>query len=267
MGHYGYSESPLVDGDKVICCPGVPENVMVALNKMTGEVIWKTRLPDIGPKGVSEASYASCVITEAGGVRQYVNLVGRGLIGVAAKDGKFLWSYNRIANGHTNIPSPIVHGDCIFLSNGYGSGTCYVKLSADGQGGVKCEELWFMNSNVCENLCGGSAIIGDYAYLGHGHYAGVPTCVDLAKGKVVWRADKQTGSGVAGMIAADGMLIFRNESKELLLVEATPKGYNLVSVFKPRGLDSPGYAHPVVAQGCLYVRSRNTVACYDLRQR
>ena len=207
------------------------------------------------------------MVTEAGGVRQYVNLVSRGLIGVAAKDGKFLWSYNRIANFHTNIPSPIIHGDHVFLSNGYGAGTCYLKLSADGLGGVKCEEVWFLNREVCENLCGGSVIIGDYAYVGHGHYAGIPTCIDLAKGKVAWKADKQTGSGVAGLISADGMLIFRNESKELLLVEATPKAYNLVSVFRPAGKDGPGWSHPVIAQGRLFVRYQSSLTVYDLRQR
>ncbi len=266
MGQYGYSESPLVDGDKVICCPGVPENVMVALNKRTGAVIWKAEIPEVGKHGVSESGYSSCMVTDAGGVRQYVNSVGRGLIGVAAKDGKFLWSYNRIANGHTNIPSPIMHGDHVFLSNGYGTGTCYLKLSADGHGGVKCQEEWFLNRDVCENLCGQSVIIGDYAYVGHGQYAGVPMCVDLAKGKVAWKANKQTGSGVAGLISADGMLIFRNESKELLLVEATPKGYHLVSVFRPEGKQGTGWSHPVIAQGCLFVRYQSSLTVYDLKQ-
>ncbi len=268
LPEFGYSESPLVDGDKVICCPGVAKNVMVALNKMTGEVIWKTELPDVGKNGQSEASYASCMVTEAGGVRQYVNLVGRGLIGVAARDGKFLWSYNRIANSQVNVPSPIIHGDHVFCSNGYRAGTCYLKLSADGQGGVKCDEEWVLKSEICENHCGGSVIIGDYAYLGHGQNAGIPLCVDLATGKVVWRAARQIGKGVASLIAADGMLIFRNESRELLLVEATPKGYNLVSVFKPESQERhPGWAQSVVAHGCLFVRSQSSLTVYDLRQR
>lgn len=123
MSGWGYSESPLVDGDRLICTPGAPDAVLVALGKRTGKTIWKAALPDdLGSKGKDGAGYSSVVISHGGGVKQYVQLTGRGVISVAADDGRFLWSYNRIANGTANIPTPIVTGDYVFCSTGYGEG-------------------------------------------------------------------------------------------------------------------------------------------------
>ena len=117
---WGFSESPLVDGDRVLCTPGGPDAMIVALNKVTGEEIWRSAQPSIGDRGRDGAGYSSIVVSNAAGVKQYVQLVGRGLIGVRASDGKFLWGYNAIANGTANIPTPIPTGDYVFCSTGYG---------------------------------------------------------------------------------------------------------------------------------------------------
>lgn len=89
MSGWGFSESPLVDGEVVLCTPGGPSAMVVALDKQTGETIWESAVPNIGPKGNDGAGYASIVISEAAGVKQYVTLIGRGLIGVRADDGNF----------------------------------------------------------------------------------------------------------------------------------------------------------------------------------
>lgn len=135
MSGWGYAESPLVDGDQVIVTPGGNDAVLVALNKRTGAVIWKTPLPaTILGKGNDGAGYTGAVISNAGGIRQYVTLIGHGVLSVAAADGKPLWHYNRVANGTANIPTPLAWDDYVFASTGYGTGAALlriVKSSAD----------------------------------------------------------------------------------------------------------------------------------------
>lgn len=110
---WGINDHPLVDGDRLICTPGAKDAAMVALNKLTGEVIWKAAVP-----GGDTAAHSPVVVAEVGGVRQYVELLSRGLVGISAKDGKFLWRYNRIGTATINVAPPIIIGDHIWISNG-----------------------------------------------------------------------------------------------------------------------------------------------------
>ncbi len=129
MSGWGYSESPLVDGEKLIVTPGGDEALLAALNKKTGAVIWKTEKPaGFTGRGQDGAGYTGAVVSAAAGVRQYVTLLGRGAIGVAAKDGKPLWYYTRVANGTANIPTPLAWDDYVFVSSGYGTGAALLKI-------------------------------------------------------------------------------------------------------------------------------------------
>lgn len=259
MSGWGFSESPLVDGDRVLCTPGGPEAMIVALNKQTGDEIWRAKAPD-----QNGAGYASIVISEAAGVKQYVTLTGRGVIGVAANDGKLLWSYGKIANGTANIPTPITVGDYVFASTGYGAGSALLKLVKDGDG-VKAEEVWFKPGNELQNHHGGTVLDGDFLYFGNGHNNGFPICVELATGKTFWGGkERGPGSGSAAVTFADGNMIFRYQSGEVALIEASPSEYRLKGVFKPDVVESQGWAHPVVAQGKLFLREQNTLMCYSL---
>lgn len=129
MSGWHYSESPLVDGEKLIVTPGGKDAALVALNSKTGALLWKTELPDLGSKGGDGAAYTGAVVSNAGGVRQYVQLLGRGIVGVGASDGKVLWFYNRIANGTANIPTPLAWDDYVFCSTGYGTGAALLKIA------------------------------------------------------------------------------------------------------------------------------------------
>lgn len=264
---YGYSETPLIDGDKCIFTPGAKDAAIMAVNKETGEVIWKMPMPNFSEKGPPLASYSSLVVSEAAGVHQYVTLLGRGLVGVDAATGKFLWGYDKIAIQHSNIPTPIVRGDFVWGSNAYGGGTACIKIVADkgGPTGLKVEEQYYLKPEVCQNLCGQSVILGDYVYTGHGMYAGEPMCLEWKTGKIMWKA-KQPGRGVAGVIAADGMLYFRAENGEVSLIEANPKEYKLVSTFKQEDRKSPGLSHPVISGGRLFLRDGDRLNCYDIRE-
>jgi outer membrane protein assembly factor BamB len=268
---YGFAETPLVDGRQVIVNAGGGEGCVVALDRDTGKPIWKTPASAIreatGGAGSDKAAYASFVVSEGGGLRHYVSLVGRGLVGINPKDGKVLWGYNRMAHGEANVPTPSVRGDYVWDSNGYGGGTCCLKLTADGKGGVKAEEVWYLKAEECQNHEGQCALIGDYYYTTHGIYAGVPICIEAKTGKIMWKAQGQVGRGVTGITAVEGKLIMRAESGEVSLMEASPKGYNVISKFlPPQKGDEPNWSHPVVSHGMLFIRKVDTLLCYDLRK-
>ena len=261
-----FSESPLVDGDRLICTPGGRRAVLAALDKKTGDVIWKASMPDIGPKGKDEAGYSSIVISESGGLRQYVQLTNKGLVGVSAADGRFLWGYNRIANRTANIPTPVVDGDSVFCSTAYGTGSALLRLSRAGKG-IQTEEVYWLGAGKFQNHHGGFVRVGDCVYGGHGHGQGKPTCIELKTGKIMWQHD-QPGGGSAGVLYADGHLYFRYENNIIALIEATPEGYRLKGQFQvphKDGMDGPGWPHPVISDGKLYIRHADVLLCYDVK--
>ncbi|UCG50010.1 MAG: PQQ-like beta-propeller repeat protein [Phycisphaerales bacterium] len=261
-----FSESPLVDGEKLLCTPGGRKAVMVALNKKSGQLIWKCSMPDIGPKGKDEAGYSSIVPARIAGVKQYVQLTNKGLIGVAANDGAFLWGYNKVANGVANITTPIVDDPYVFGSTAYNTGSALLKLSAE-QGKVAAEEVYFLDSRTFQNHHGNCVKVGDYIYAGHDQNKGKPTCVEFKTGKIMWQAD-QPGGGSAAVLYADGRLYFRYDDNKLALIEASPKAYNLISTFrmpKRDGMSGPGWAHMVIVDGRLYVRHADVLFVYDVK--
>ena len=267
MSGWGFSESPLVDGDRVLCTPGGRDAMIVALNKESGEEVWRSAMPSIGDGGKDGAAYSSIVVSKAAGVKQYVQLVGRGVIGVRASDGKFLWGYNAIANKTANCPTPIPTGDYVFCSTGYGTGAVLLKLSADGDG-IKAEEQYFLSGNQLQNHHGGMLLIGDYIYCGHKHNQGLPVCVRLKDGTMLWGGDfRGPGSGSAAIVYADGHVIFRYQDGKVALIEATPEEYRLKGVLTPEFQKGNSWAQPVVAGGKLYLREQDKLMCYDLKAR
>lgn len=259
MSGWGYSESPLVDGDALICTPGSDQGVLAALDKRTGSVLWKTPMPG------GSAGYASPVISHAGGVKQYVTLVGKGLIGVRASDGQLLWHYPRIANGTANVPTPIVKGDLIFGSSGYGDGgSALLRISSAGRNNVSMQEVYYKRNNEVQNHHGGMVLIGDHVYMGHGHNKGLPLCMELTTGRVTWGPKRGAGGGSAAIVAADGHLYFRYEDAVMALIEATPAGYNLKGSFKIKSNNGKSWAHPVIVDKKLYLRDQDELHCYDI---
>ncbi|MFO1019662.1 MAG: PQQ-binding-like beta-propeller repeat protein [Planctomycetales bacterium] len=264
MSSWGYSESPLVDGDRLICTPGAPDAMIVALDKKTGATIWKSSIPSPGKSGADGAGYSSIVISHACGIKQYVQLTGRGVVGIAAEDGKPLWGYNRIANNVANIPTPVIKGDYVFCSTGYGAGSALLKLNKSA-GGITPEEVYFLEGNKLQNHHGGFVLIGDYIYMGDGHNNGFPTCIEFETGKLMWGKKRGPGTGSAAVVAADGQLYFRYESGKMALIEATPASYKLHGTFDiPKGGD-PSWSHPVVLDGKLYLREQDNLMCYDVK--
>jgi outer membrane protein assembly factor BamB len=265
MSGWGYSESVLIDGDRLICTPGGQSAIMAALDKRTGETIWTAEMPgSVGNAGSEGAGYSSIVVSEGADVRQYVQLVGRGLIGVAADDGRVLWTYNRIANGTANIPTAIASGDFVFCSSGYGTGAALLKLVAT-RTGVDAREVYFLSSRDMQNHHGGMILVGDHIYCGHGHNQGFPLCIEMRTGKAAWKPGRGPGTGSASIAYADGDLYFRYENGVMALIEATPRRYNLKGTFKLASVDGPSWPHPVISDGRLYLRDQDVLLCYDVR--
>jgi outer membrane protein assembly factor BamB len=266
MSGWGYSESPLVDGDRLVCTPGAKDAVVVALDRNTGATIWKSAMPDdIGNRGKDGAGYSSIVISYAADVKQYIQLTGRGVISIDAENGRQLWSYNRIANGVANIPTPLVKGDSVFCSTGYQTGAALLQIKRDGDR-IVAEERYFLDAKKMQNHHGGMIVYADHIYCGHGHNLGFPLCINFATGEEVWSGGRGPGSGSAAILLADGHLYFRYEDGTMALIEATPESYNLKGSFKLASNNGKSWPHPVIVDGLLYARDQNSLLCYDVRK-
>lgn len=263
MSGWKFSESPLVDGDKLICTPGGPDAAIVALDKHSGSLVWKTKLADLGPAGKDGAAYSSPIVAEIAGRRQYLQFLGRGLVGLDAASGKLLWNYNRLASRVANIPHPLVRGDYVFASNGYQMGSALLHIVRHGEA-FQAEEVYFLDAKTFSNHHGGFVMMGDHIYGGSGQNKGDPVCLELASGKVAWRAPAPA-RGSAAVLYADGHILFRYDRGQITLVEAAPKAYRVVGSFLPVVGEGPAWAHPVIFQGKLYLRHNDILACYDLR--
>jgi outer membrane protein assembly factor BamB len=254
---WGYSESVLIDGDRLICTPGGDKATVVALNKQTGELVWKT-----SREGDRGAGHSSIVITQIGDVKVYVQTTGSGPLGIRASDGKLLWQYP-IDRTTAVIPTPICQGDLVYFVCGYGRGACLLKQVAEGDGGVKIEEKYGLKSNL-GNKHGGVVLLGDFIY-GDSEDQGVPQCVELLTGESKWKS-RGSGKGSAAVTAADGHLYVHFQDGTLALVKADPSAYTEVGSFKvPGSGERPSWTQPVIVDGRLYVREQDALLCYDVK--
>lgn len=272
MTGWGFSESPLVDGDRVVCTPGGPKGMVVALNKVTGETVWSATLPDYGDEKARNgqslhdgAGYASIVISNGGGVKQYVQLVGRGVIGVRASDGKLLWRYSGVANGVANIPTVLIDKEHVFCSTAYGTGSALLKLTAAGKDNVEMTEVYQLKASEMQSKHGGMVLVNGYVYCGHGDGQGLPICVKLDDGSIAWGPERAPGKGESSITYADGAIVFRRQSGEVNIIEANPKKYKLIASFKPEFQEGSSWAYPVIAGGKLYLREQDRLMCYRLK--
>jgi outer membrane protein assembly factor BamB len=261
-GGWNYTESPLVDGDRLICTPGGRQHTLLALNKRTGEVVpgWKGAVP-----GGSKAGYSSIVVSHGAGKRQYVQLLAEGVVGIAVEDGEFLWRYAELAKTTANVPTPIVQGDFVFCSAGYNKGGALLRLVPDC-GSVKAEVVYY--NHELKNKHGGVVLVGDAVY-GDRDDSGFPYCADFKTGKVSpgWTRAREAGKkgrGSAAVTFADGHLYFRYDNGFVALVPADPAGYEEKGSFKIPNSRSHSWPHPVVVGGRLYLREQDTLWVYDV---
>ncbi|MFM9195013.1 MAG: PQQ-binding-like beta-propeller repeat protein [Planctomycetia bacterium] len=255
---WGYSESVLVDGERLVCTPGGEQATLVALDKKTGKPIWTCPV-----KGDRGAGHSSVVIANVAGRKIYVQTTAAGAFAVDAATGRFLWAYP-IDQTTAVIPTPIVRGDLVFFAAGYKRGGALVRQVAGPNGSVTIQEVYGLKKDLA-NKHGGIVLVGDHLY-GDSDDAGIPFCAELATGNVVWKK-RGSGKGSATVTAADGHLYVRFADGTLALVKADPSAYEEVAAFKIPGSDArPSWAHSVILDGRLYLREQDAILCYDLRK-
>lgn len=250
---WGYTESVLVDGARVLCTPGGAKGTVAALDKLTGKVLWQA-------KGVTEpAHYSSVVPARINGVAQYVQRTETSVVGLAVDDGKLLWETS-FAGRTAVIPTPIIRANEVYVTAGYGAGSKMVRIEP----GNKVTEVY--ENKVMKNHHGGVVLIGDYLY-GHADTGWV--CQNFKTGEEVWiYKDFRKGA----LSSADGMLYCLEENTgNVVLVEASPKGWKESGRFKLdpqtkiRSSSGKIWTHPVISHGKLYLRDQDQIYCYDVK--
>jgi len=252
--HWGLSESVLIDGDRAICSPGGPEAAMVALDKHTGRLVWKSA------SAGDSAGYASASLAEYQGLRMLFTLTSRAAIGVNADSGELLWRFEQVTPYDETIGMPIYHDGHVLVSTRT-AGTVMLKLHVDGKK-ASVREVW--RSKVLDNHHGGLVLLDGYVYgSSHVNSQGKWICLAWDTGEVKY---VEKGVGKGSLTYADGILYTFSENRTLGLVPATPAAHDLVSQFKiPAGGEGPSWAHPVVCGGRLYVRHSDFLYVYDIR--
>ena len=251
---WGFSESVLIDGNKLLCTPGGPEATLAALDKHTGQTVWTSKID-------TRASYASMIKATLGGVAQYVQFTADGVVGVDARDGKFLWRYDAPAHpkyGGINISTPVSTGNTVFAASGYGVGGGLARIEKTGEG-FTAREVYFTKD--MKNHHGGMILLKGYLYGAND--PGILTCLEYETGKVTWQDRKP---GKCSILYADGMLYCRNENGTLSLVSATSDRFELKGRFEqPDRSEQKAWPHLVIAHGRMYVRDQDVLLCYDVR--
>lgn len=258
--NWGYTESPLVDGELVICTPGGEQGTVLALNKKTGEKVWQSS--DL----TDPAHYSSTIVVEHNGIRQYIQLTEKSIAGFNAKTGAMLWRADW--PGRTAvIPTPIFRDGYVYVTSGYGVGCNLFRIDENNQvEAVYDDEA----KKLMKNHHGGVVLIGDHLY-GHSDSVGW-VCQEFATGKQMWRERSVLGKGA--VTSADGMLYCISEGDGVVaLVEATPEGWKEKSRFtltpqtEIRDPDGRIWTHPVIANGRMYLRDQDLIFCFDVKKK
>jgi len=260
---WAYAESPLVDGDVIVVTPGGAEATLVALDKKTGALVWKSAVP-----GGDSAGYASAIVVQGAGRKQYVQFLSKGIVGVDAKTGQFLWRYKEAVKGPAQAFTPVARGDYVY-GGALGIGGGLVRLKPDG-GGVVAEQVYFERG--LPSGFGGAVLVGDYLY-GTENGGRSLVAVEFTTGKVRWKVEDFRMSSTA---YADGHLYVHREDGDCFLIEATPEGHREKGRFTPPNppkkkqagqLMEGALSYPVIANGRLYIRDLETLWAYDIRAR
>jgi len=248
----GYSESPLVDGGLLIVSPGGTGGAVIALEKNTGKLVWRSNEVD------ERIQYASAVAADIGGERMIIQFGSLGLFGLSARDGRLLWRYGRVSSGVANVCTPIVWKDHVFASSGYNTGGGLVKISRNGDA-WRADEVYF-NPRLA-NHHGGVVRVGEYLF-GTGNNSLI--AMNFMTGEVAW-INRSVGKG--SLIGADGMLYVVGENHRMCLAEAVPEAYRERGRVELPDLGHPTWTHPVLAGGKLYVRIQQRLIAFDVRER
>lgn len=238
-----YAASPKIDGDKLLVLPG-GTNVLAVLNKMTGETLWTGG-------GAGDPSYATPVIAQIQGGKQYVVFLGDKLIGINAESGQRLWEFPWATSNKVNAAAPVVGGNYIFAASGYGFGCGLLEITPEGP-----VEIYHTKDIIAHFS---SPVFYNHYVFGIGD-PGFLVCMDSREGNVMW---KQAGFEKGGLVAVDGTIIAMDgKNGDIVMVEASSAAYNELGRIKPLGGQS--WTAPIISDGKLIVRNKTEMVCLDL---
>jgi outer membrane protein assembly factor BamB len=249
--YWGYSESPLIVGDRILVNAGGPRASIVAIAKADGATLWQNH--------GDEAGYSSPMLMRTGSLSQVIFFTGARTLAVDPRDGRLLWSYNKAGNGTANVATPIVHGTRVFVSSDYGTGAALLDIRAAGNL-ASANEVYFTRD--MRNHHASSVLVGDYVY---GFSSSILTALKFDTGAMAWR-DRSVGKGA--LIFADQRLYLYSENGVVGLAEASPAGYREHGRFtlaQQSGL--PTWSHPIISGGLLIIRDQDTVYAYDVKSK
>jgi len=264
MSNWGYSESPLVDGNLVICTPGGSDGTMVALDKNTGAVVWRAK------EWTDQAGYSSPIIADVGGLRQYIQQSAKGVAGISARDGKLLWRIENATYRVAVIPTPVFKDNMVYVTNGY-NGVCMgIQLARNGEG-IKADTLY--TNRIISNQHGGVVLINGYIYGFSEPPSNSWVCQNMKTGEIAWsQRGQDVGVGKGSVLGInDRLLLFDMLNGTLAVVAASPDGWKefgkitIPERTKVTTQDNQLWTHPVVANGKLYVRDHDLLFCFDLK--
>lgn len=262
MSGWGYAESPLVDGDRVVCMPGGGKGTVASLDKKTGKLAWQSAdLKD-------PSAYSSLIVADVGGVRQYILTTGSGAAGVSAKDGKQLWYIPKPDFRTAVVPTPIYSDGQAFITADYGAKCILLKLTSAG-GKTKADEVW--SNKEMENHHGGVVLLDGYLYgcSGNSNSRANWRCVEWQTGKTMWSENKLSPGSLT--YAGGRLYLYSQDNGTCVLLDPNPKGWKEEGRFKiPRETKAARgqgkiWTHPVVANGRLYLRDQDLLFCFDVK--
>ena len=241
---WGYSESPLIDGDRVIIMPGGRGASVVSLDKKTGEVQWKS--------GNDHAGYSSAIVADVNGAKQVIVLSGQSASGLQESTGELLWRYGKVANNVANIATPIYQDGAVFLSSAYDTGCALLKLNPKGM-----QEVYF-NRDMMNHYS--SSVLVDGTLYGYSN--AFLSAMDFKTGKLLWK-NRSVGKG--SVLYADKHLYALGEDGGVGLIEASPTAYKEVSRFEYRKGSLPSWSPLVISDGRMYLRDQDNLTAYDIK--
>jgi len=248
QARYGFAESVLIDGDKIICTPGAADASLVAVNRNTGAPVWQS-------KGLSEeAGYCSPVLVTQGGKKLVVTMTAGAVVGVDADTGKVLWKQPHTGRFGLQPNPPLVGDGMIYITSS--GGAAALELSADGSA---VKETW-TNKDLDVRMHG--AVLLDGCIYGGSSSKKALLCVDAKTGKDNWAEAK---IGPAVVVAADGMLYCYGSDGTVSLVKPDAKACTIVSQFKVGEGAGMHVAHPTIGGGRLLIRHGDVLLCYDIK--
>jgi outer membrane protein assembly factor BamB len=243
--------SPVLDGNLLFVCAGGPGQSLLCFHKVTGGLVWK---------GENDAmTHATPVVATILGHRQVLFFTQSGLVSVVPGTGQILWRYSFPYQTST-AASPVVGGDIVFCSAGYGVGAAAVKLTKQGTV-FKATELWRKRNDLINHWS--TSVYHDghvYGLFGFKQWQEVPLgCVELATGKMKW---SKAGFGQGGVVLAGNTLVALTENGELVAIDASPKGYSETA--RARVVGGKCWNNVAIANGRIYARSTREGACLDV---